>query len=342
MDNVARLPARDRAELFRETAAAKGLPPVPIEKDFWVCWTLKHLFALEDQPPLIFKGGTSLSKAYGVIERFSEDIDLAFDRAAFGFTEERDPENAPSGNAADRLIDELQGVCITHIETSLLPALQERVGDVLTEEWTLEVSRDDKQAVHFRYPPSLDNSEYGAIGYVRPQVLLELGARSDQWPAEKRIVRSYAAEEFPDFFETATCEPNTLDARRTFWEKVTLLHALQNRPNLEERHVSRQSRHYYDLYMLAQSPTRAAAIQDLDLLRRVTAHKSVFFKRGWARYTDAVNGKLRLVPHEELEKMARRDYGSMEEMFFNTPPNFDDILTELVSLEQKVNDQLAS
>ena len=197
MDNVARLPARDRAELFRETAAAKGLPPVPIEKDFWVCWTLKHLFALEDQPPLIFKGGTSLSKAYGVIERFSEDIDL-------------------------------------------------------------------------------------------------------------------------------------------------VLHALQNRPNLEERHVSRQSRHYYDLYMLAQSPTRAAAIQDLDLLRRVTAHKSVFFKRGWARYTDAVNGKLRLVPHEELEKMARRDYGSMEEMFFNTPPNFDDILTELVSLEQQVNDQLAS
>ena len=96
MDNVVRLPARDRAELFRETAAAKGLPPVPIEKDFWVCWTLKHLFALEDQPPLIFKGGTSLSKAYGVIERFSEDIDLAFDRAAFGFTEERDPENAPS------------------------------------------------------------------------------------------------------------------------------------------------------------------------------------------------------------------------------------------------------
>ena len=92
MDIVAQLPAQERADLFRETAARRNISPIPIEKDFWVCWILKHLFALENQPPLIFKGGTSLSKAYGIIERFSEDIDLAFDRAVLGFTEERDPE----------------------------------------------------------------------------------------------------------------------------------------------------------------------------------------------------------------------------------------------------------
>ena len=341
MDIVAQLPPQERADLFRETAARRNISPIPIEKDFWVCWILKHLFALEDQPPLIFKGGTSLSKAYGIIERFSEDIDLALDRAVFGFTENRDPENV-SGKAAKRLIDELETAVANHIELNLLPALQEHVGRVLTEEWTLEVSADDNQSVHFRYPRSLDNSDIGGTGYVRPQVLLELGARSDQWPAEKRTVRPYAAEEFPDLFETATCEPNTLDGRRTFWEKATLLHALQNRPNVEEHHVIRQSRHYYDLYMLARSSLRIAAIQDLDLLRRVAVHKKVFYRSGWARYADAASGNMRIVPHQALEKMVRRDYGRMEEMFFSSPPSFNDILAEVTSLEEEVNARLAS
>jgi hypothetical protein len=342
MDGVVQLPDQERADLFRETAARKGLGPVPIEKDFWVCWILKHLFTLKDQPPLIFKGGTSLSKGYGLIERFSEDIDLAFDRAALGFTGERDPEKATSGKASQRLIKKLQETCIDRIKTDLVPSLQARFESIPSGEWTLEIDHLDGQEIRFRYPASLEEDEYGAASYVSQHVLLEVGARSDHSPAEKRIIQPYAAEEFPDQFENPTCEANTLAARRTFWEKVTLLHALHNRPNLEKRHTARQSRHYYDLYMLARSSIRVTALQDLNLLRRVADHKTIFFRSGWAGYADAANGNLRMVPHEVLEEFLRRDYDRMSDMFFDTPPSFDDILAEASGLETDVNSQLAS
>jgi predicted nucleotidyltransferase component of viral defense system len=94
VDKVALLDASDRAALFGETGAARGIVNTIVEKDFWVCWTLKRLFELQnaDTPTLIFKGGTSLSKAFGAIRRFSEDIDLSFDRADLGYTGDRDPE----------------------------------------------------------------------------------------------------------------------------------------------------------------------------------------------------------------------------------------------------------
>ena len=310
---------------------------MPIEKDFWVCWILKQLFTLKDQPPIIFKGGTSLSKGYGLIERFSEDIDLAFDRTAFGFTGERDPEKTPSAKASQRLLDELQTTCIDHIRTSLVPLLQAHFELILSGEWALQIDRDDGQKIRFRYPPTLVEDEYGTADYVPQYVLLEIGARSDHSPAEKRVIRPYAAEEFPGHFQNATCEPTILEARRTFWEKVTLLHALHNRPNLERRHIARQSRHYYDLYMLARSSIRDAALQDIDLLRRVADHKTVFFKSGWAGYADAVNGKLRIVPHAELEGFVRRDYDQINDMFFDTPPSFDEILKEVSGLQTEVN-----
>lgn len=127
MDNVARLPATDRAALFNQTGAARGLANAIIEKDFWACWTLKRLFGVKknDLPVLVFKGGTSLSKAYGAIRRFSEDIDLSFDRSAFGYKDKRDPGKASNKNAK-ALIERLVADVQNHIATVLLPRLKVR------------------------------------------------------------------------------------------------------------------------------------------------------------------------------------------------------------------------
>ena len=130
MDKVALLPVDDRAALFGETAAARGVADTIIEKDFWVCWTLKRLFALqkEDVPTLVFKGGTSLSKAFGAIRRFSEDVDLSFDRADLGYSGARDPEkDGISKKQAAKLIEDLVDDVEKHIAAKLLPAL--RCGD---------------------------------------------------------------------------------------------------------------------------------------------------------------------------------------------------------------------
>src|SRR3984957_5811266 len=150
MDNVALLPVDDRAALFGETAAARGVADTIIEKDFWICWTLKRLFALraEDTARLVFKGGTSLSKAYDVIRRFSEDIDLSFDRADLGYTADRDPEKEGlSKKKSAQLIDDLVADVELHIAEKLLPALRRAIADQLGEpkdgKWSLEIDPDD-------------------------------------------------------------------------------------------------------------------------------------------------------------------------------------------------------
>jgi predicted nucleotidyltransferase component of viral defense system len=127
MDDVARWPARDRADLFNAVAGQRNYMRAEIvEKDFWVCWTLKRLFGLEAPPAgLIFKGGTSLSKVYGVIARFSEDVDLSFDREALGFCGPNDLGQAGSKKKTEKKLDELADACRTMIREKLRPLLEE-------------------------------------------------------------------------------------------------------------------------------------------------------------------------------------------------------------------------
>lgn len=162
MDRVALLPANDRAALFGETGALRGVANTIIEKDFWVCWTLKRLFRLQkqDAATLVFKGGTSLSKAFGAIRRFSEDIDLSFDRAELGYTGDRDPDKEGiSKKQANKLIEALVSDVERHIAEKLLPALRsaivEQLGEPSEGKWSLEIDANDAQTVNFHYPPAL-------------------------------------------------------------------------------------------------------------------------------------------------------------------------------------------
>jgi Nucleotidyl transferase AbiEii toxin, Type IV TA system len=344
MDKVALLPPGDRAALFGETGAGRGVANTIIEKDFWVCWTLKRLFGLPENAAasLVFKGGTSLSKAFGVIRRFSEDIDLSFDRADLGYIGDRDPEKEGiSRKKAGQLIDDLVEDVEKHIADRLLPALRaalvQELGETRYDEWSLVIDEADAQTLNFHYPVALPASEYQGMAYITPRVKLELGARGDPWPAEKKVIRSYAAQDFPDFFEDPDTTVTVLSARRTFWEKATALHAEAHRP-ADSATPQYFSRHYYDLAMLLDSDEGKTAAADLELLATVAQHKATFFRSGWANYDAARPGTLRLMPSEARIKDLRADYRAMAPMMFDdTPRSFDDILSTIEKFQENIN-----
>jgi hypothetical protein len=343
MDDVARLPAADRADLFVAAGTGRGLTSTMIEKDFWVCWTLKRLFTLPDPPTgLLFKGGTSLSKVFGVIERFSEDLDLSLDRAGLGFGGASDPLSAPTGKQRKHGLLALTEACRRVIRERLLPQLTAVLGEALGEPpsaaWGLELADDDPdgQTLLFRYPAAIRSGPADGPAYIRPVVRLEIGARSDHWPAVEATVTPYAAADFPTLFKEPGCKVVALAAERTFWEKATVLHMWHHAP-ADKRFRDRQSRHYYDVVRLYEHPLGKAASIDTDLLLKVARHKEVFFPAAWARYTDAKPGTLRLVPPDARLLELAQDYRKMQEMIFGKPPTLEHLLEVLREIEQAIN-----
>jgi len=291
-------------------------------------------FSLGDRiPGLIFKGGTPLSKAYGLIGRFSEDIDLNLDRHDLGFNE-RDPASAPSNKARKALLNELEARAIEAISGSVKTALSDAMSETLGEPVLLGVSDDDPQTLIFTYPASLPTT--AALPYVRSSVRLEFGARSDHLPAEQRDIFPFVYEQFPDLFSEPGVSVKTLSAARTFWEKATILHMLAHRDTARPL-GERMSRHYYDLAQLARSDTRPQALSNLALLEAVALHKSVFFRAARANYETARPPTLRLAPAPALEAALRSDYAQMAEMLFDAPEPFDAIVETIAALEAEIN-----
>lgn len=228
-----------------------------------------------------------------------------------------------------------------HIAEKLLPALRfaivEQLGEPTKGEWSLEIDASDAQTVNFHYPTVLPTSEYEGMAYITPRVKLELGARGDPWPTEQRIIRPYAAEDYPYFFEEPESTVTVLSARRTFWEKATALHAEAHRP-AESPTPQYFSRHYYDLAMLLGTDEGKAAATDFELLAQVAKHKATFFRSGWASYDTARPGALRLLPDERRIKDLRADYRAMALMMFDeSPPPLDEILEKLAALQETIN-----
>jgi hypothetical protein len=336
LNSIARMQGHERTELFAETAARKGIADAIVEKDFWVCWMLQQLFSIDTlKGRLLFKGGTSLSKVFHAINRFSEDIDLAVDYVALGFTGERDPrQDGISTSKRNKILAEMTNACQLYIGTEFIQAVDKRCREILwpPDAWSLGVSETDPNVVRFRYPGSGGKT----LVYVPPQVVLELGTHAEFVPHDRFTIRSFAAEEFPEVVTHGEVSVDALLAKRTFWEKATILHAEYHRPS-EKMLPERYSRHYYDLAMLAKTPIGAEALADLPLLAQVVRHKEIFYPSAWAQYGLARPGTLRLTPKPERLAALQRDYRSMGVMIFGEPPAFDDIMETLAGLETEVN-----
>lgn len=335
MDDFANKSPEERMVFIQQAALKTNLTETIIEKDFWVCWLLQKIFSLPViSEHLIFKGGTSLSKAYGLLRRFSEDIDISIDRALIGFAGDKDPLATTSRTARERRLEALQAACVKTISLQVLPALETLISRDLMGKGSLSIDPEDPFAVLFHFPSAFGS---GVFSYITPYVKLEFGARADLWPQEERQVVSYLAEQLPNQFEQTKSEPiKVLSAERTFWEKVTILHAEYHRPE-SKGFPERLSRHFYDLHILMLHPLGAKAAQNLELLERVVNHKQVFFRSGWANYDRATPGGLRLLPTAAQETVLRLDYARMRDMFFDEPPSFDEILISLKKLEDQLN-----
>ena len=313
-----------RAGVFANAAAETGTTPQVVEKDFWVTWVLGKLFADPRlKSLLVFKGGTSLSKVYNIIERFSEDIDLVLDWSVLGG---EDPQVERSNTQQGLFNEGLNLRAQKYLRADLLPCIQ----NLLQDACTVEIDAEDPHSLLIFYPVSFPD------GYLLPQVKLEIGPLVSKEPQEVRDISSYAAVAFPDLFEVATCSVNVIRAERTFWEKVTILHQEAFRTNSPI--PSRYSRHDYDLYKLAISPAGMAAVEDLKLLADVVAFKQKFYPRSWARYDLAVPGTLRLLPPKESLAGLEQDYRSMQDMIFESdPPSFETMMEQLGQLELEMN-----
>jgi hypothetical protein len=339
MDRFVRLSDNERRRYLVQTAERMRLSPQIIEKDFWVCWTLHKFFALPNiGSMLIFKGGTSLSKAYRLIERFSEDVDVSLDRAGLGFGDEAsNPEANISGKERRRRIEQLKAACQHKIAAELRPTMiktfEAALGDAQGWSLTIDEGDPDRQTLLYAYPSSLPETT-GA--YIRPAVKVEMGARSDHWPSDHVRIAPYVAERFPAAFETTDFIVKVLAAERTFWEKATLLHAEYHRPPNKEIPL-RLSRHYYDTSRLILSGIGEKAVGRTGLLQRVVEHKKVFFPSGWAHYDEAIRGNLRLSPPPGRIRQLEEDYDKMREMFFAEQPVFADVLQILEEWETHFN-----
>lgn len=331
MNKIANLSRKEREELFIVTARKIGLPEAMVEKDFWVCWVLDYLF--HDCPwaaHLAFKGGTSLSKCCGLIERFSEDIDLILDWRLLDYQKD-EPWGDRSRTKQDKFNKDANVRTEVFLREKFLPRLQIDFTLLLHEHFLLSIDESDPQTVCFAYPRSFEE------GAILPVVRMEIGALAAWTPTKDLVVSSYVAQQYPQMFESIDTHILTVSPERTFWEKVTILHKEAFRTN--GRFPPRYSRHYYDLWCMSRSPVKAAALADFDLLERVVRFKDRFYPAGSAHYELAKPGTIRLMPPTDYVPTLRDDYEHMKNMIFGEKPMFEEIMDCIERLETEINHQ---
>ena len=324
MNSVAKLSNSDRKQIFTETAANKGMTPAVVEKDFWVTWTLGKIFNNPELNSILkFKGGTSLSKIYGLIERFSEDIDLILN---WDVLTNEDPQESRSKKQQKRLTEEIREAGRSYIAETILPIISDEISNVCT----CKVDDKDRNTINLYYPKAFSDD------YIRPEILLEIGPIASWLPFETHIITPYAAEQFPKLFKEPSCKVHAIKAERTFWEKVTILHHEANRPETSNQ-PPRNSRHYYDLAQMAMSKIKDSALANISILEQVVDFKTKFYPRGWAQYDQAKPGTLKLVPKGHILEAVKKDYKAMRNMIYGKYFTYEKIHKILEDLESEIN-----
>lgn len=332
-------PAEDRRDLFIVAAHRIGVSQQNVEKDFWVCWTLDALFQGRPAgaPRLLFKGGTSLSKAFGLIERFSEDIDITVFREDLGDPVSIDELEALSGKKRGARLDQIREACQRYLADDLRPQLalrlREAIGDGPDADVVIDEQEPDGQTILVRYP-----SVFALDPYVRAVVRIECGAKSALDPHGTFTLKPYVAADVPDSDLTIE-DVTTILPERTFWDKVVIVHGLRawfDRRGELRQEGQRVSRHYYDLHVILATDVGARAVADRALGHECIRHAAMFFGRPDFDLESAAGGRFALTPHAEMLDRLRRDYEAMAGMVFGQVPPFDDVVHSVAVLEARL------
>ncbi len=331
MNDFFQLSIEDKQRVLQQASARLGLPPQAIEKDLWVTTTLQIVFTLPFADKLIFKGGTSLSKVWHQIDRFSEDIDLAVDRSLFGM----------EGDLTKKQIKKLRKASSLFVREVFSPALQSKIEEYgLSSLCSIEAEPDgegnnvypEPRRIYVKYKSAWAEP----MEYLSPVVMLEIGARSLLEPNEQTHIKSMVEDLFPTIQTTLVdSEVATALASKTFLEKVFLLHELfsvEGRGTIAER----KSRHLYDLARMMDKDFALAAIINDELWESIRHHREIFTSVRGVDYTPDVRKRICLIPPDDIRSAWKQDYKSMcASMIFGDRPTFEELLRQMETLEKR-------
>ncbi len=323
-----KLSEETRKNIFEQISAKSGLPAYAVEKDWWVVQILRVVFQTEIKDYAVFKGGTSLSKAWGLIERFSEDIDIAVDRSFLGF----------SGDLTNAQIKRLRKKSYEYFFSTFTPELNKEIlgfgfKGLNVHMRQVESSDQDPIIIEIHYPGILEGT-----GYINPRVLLEMGTRSLMEPYSSREISSLVNEYYKgeDFADEVVIIPS-VDPERTFLEKLFLLHE-EFQKHIGKIRVNRLSRHLYDIERLMSKGLDEKALKNLDLYRHIVDHRDKLNHLRGIDYSLHNPESLNPIPPEEIMQDWERDYNKMkEEMIYGDSLSFPDLIKRITDLKHKIN-----
>lgn len=321
---------QEKEAIFNAIATEKGMTPFAVEKDWWVSRTLDIIFRMDIAEHLVFKGGTSLSKAWKLIHRFSEDIDLAIDKEFFEGYE---------GDISKSQIKKLRKEAGKYTTETFFEELKgeitnEGFNDLEFKVIEAEDSDQDPRVLEIYYPNVIQSNS----DYILPRVQIEISCRSLREPFTEKTFGSLVDEEYQDklFVESLFIVP-TVNPERTFLEKVFLLHEEFHRPQ-EKIRVDRLSRHLYDIYQLSKAGIADNAFKDQELYETIVAHRYKYARVGYVDYNQHNPKTLNPIPIDTVIKAWDEDYSKMKEdmIYEESKPSFEDLIKNLEELRDKL------
>lgn len=328
MNNWTKLTIEERLTILANVAEAKGIVDNAVEKDYWVSMVLRAIFSLPYSTAFVFKGGTSLSKGWALIERFSEDIDLAIDRQYLGFAKvESKSQRTKLRKESKKFIDTVFAVDIANKLNEF--GLFDHCKVIVPE---TPVSDLDPVVLFIEYDSILQSK----MQYIPERVKIEISCRSLMEPSEKIEIRSMIEDAYPDEdFSSSTFAVPTVVPGRTFLEKVFLLHEEFNRPN-GCTHIERITRHMYDIVKMMDKPFASEAMNNKTLYEDIVSHRSQFTAWSGLDYTKHLPQTINFVPPSHIEAVLQDDYRQMQIGFiYAEAPSFNKIKQKLQDLQKR-------
>lgn len=327
MKGFIKLSKKDKLNIFNQVSEKTGLPSSAVEKDWWVTLSLNIIFTLSYSKHIVFKGGTSLSKAWNLIERFSEDIDLVIDRQYLGF----------EGELTKTQVKKLRKASCSFVGSDFYKDINEALIKLSVADYELVIQETkdtdtDPLVIELRYKSLTETSEY-----LRPRVLIEVGARSLMEPVEDRSIISMVSEKFSEltFAETELTIP-VVSPKRTFLEKILLLHE-EFQKDTKFIRVERMSRHLYDLEKLMDTTHGTEALKAIELYDTIVEHRKNFNTIRGIDYANHSPQFISILPPEEIIKDWEKDYKTMQEsMFYGATLPFSKLMERIAELNARI------
>lgn len=325
-----KLTEQTQRNIFGETAAEIGLPSAAVEKDWWVIRTLELVFTSSIAPHTVFKGGTSLSKAWNLIDRFSEDIDLALDRKFLGFDKSDDEMTSSQVSKlrrhSSKFIAETYYPELAKLFNAIGLKVDIKLGEIKTDD-------QDPLIIEIYYPSVTE-----PIAYIQPRILIEVGSRSLIEPFDNRSFTSMVGEKYIGraFADTNIIIPS-VNPQRTFLEKVFLLHEEFQLPT-EKIKVERKSRHLFDLEKLMDTEYAMAALNNAELYQTIVQHRAKLTPLRGIDYANHTPDKINPIPPDTIIGEWEKDYLIMQENMLHQPSlSFDKLIERMYELKARIN-----